>query len=127
MRVPTGEGETLKKALEAVSKLSLDQLPMIPGVPNAPEPWRKIAALHRELSRRSAIGTYFLSCRDAAKAHEGLSPHTAYNKTLALAELGVIEIVHKGKPGTKARKAAEFRYLLPQADGPDDEDDEIPV
>ena len=125
VRVPTGEGETLKKALEAVSRLSLDQLPMIPEVPNAPEPWRRIAALHQELSRRSANGTYFLSCRDAAKAHKGLTPQTAYNTTLALAELGVIEIVHRGRPGTKARKAAEFRYLLSETESADDEDSRL--
>lgn len=125
VRVPTGEGETLKKALEAISCLSLNQLPMIPEVP---EPWRRIAALHRELSRRSTNGTYFLSCRDAAKAHDGLTPQTAYNTTQALAELGVIEIVHRGKPGTKARKAAEFRYLLPESESASAEegDDEVP-
>jgi hypothetical protein len=124
VRVPTGEGETLKKALEAVSKLSPDQLPMIPGVSNAPEHWRRIAALHRELSHRSANGTYFLSCRDPAKA-PGLTPQTAYNTTLALAELGVIEVVHKGRPGTKARKAAEFRYLLSQTEKGSEDDEEL--
>jgi hypothetical protein len=61
VRVPTGEGETLNKALETVSKLSLSQLPQIPGYPGAPESWRRIAALHRELSRPSANGTHFLS------------------------------------------------------------------
>src|SRR5262249_55540997 len=47
VRVPTGEGDTLKKALECVSKLGPSQLPVIPGMPDAPESWRRIAGLHR--------------------------------------------------------------------------------
>src|SRR4029453_11814697 len=57
--VPTGEGKRLNKALEAVSKLSLSQLPEIPGCAVAPERWRRIAALHCELSRLGANGKYF--------------------------------------------------------------------
>jgi len=57
VRVPTGEGDTLNKALEAVLKLSLSQLPMIPDYADAPESWRRIAALHHELSRLCANGT----------------------------------------------------------------------
>ena len=49
VRVPTGECNALNKALEAVSKLSADGLPQIPGMPDAPQPWRRLAALHREL------------------------------------------------------------------------------
>jgi hypothetical protein len=67
VRVPTGEGDTLNKALGAVLKLSLSQLPLIPDYADAPESWRRSAGLHRELSRLSANGTYFLSYRDAAK------------------------------------------------------------
>jgi CHC2 zinc finger len=67
VRIPTGEGDTFNKALEAVSKLSVSELPAIPGAPDAPEGWRRVAALHRELSRLAANGTYFLSYRDAAK------------------------------------------------------------
>jgi hypothetical protein len=73
VRVPTGEGDTLNKALEAVAKLSPDELPVIPGIPEAAESWRRLAALHRELSRLSGGKTYFLTCRDAAKACHGLS------------------------------------------------------
>lgn len=67
VRVPTGEGETIERALEAVSKLSPWQLPMIPGYPNAPESWRRVAAVHRELSQLCRGNTYFLSCRDGAR------------------------------------------------------------
>jgi CHC2 zinc finger len=109
VRVPTGDGDTLNKALEAVAKLSPDELPVIPGIPEAPESWRRLAALHRELSRLSGGKTYFLTCRDAAKASHGLSHQTAYNIDLALARLGVIKIVRAGdsRPGGKA---SQFQY-----------------
>jgi hypothetical protein len=126
VRVATGEGDTFNKALKAVSKLCANELPMIPGVPDAPESWRRIAALHRELSRLCANGTYFLSYRDAAKACQGLTQQTAHNITGVLDRAGVIKIVRKGKagkPGLNGGKAAEFRYLLPQnANGADDDD-----
>jgi hypothetical protein len=115
VRVPTGEGDTLNKALETVSKLPVSELPVVPGVRDAPENLRRVAALHRELSRRCANKTYFLSCRDTAKACHGLSHQTAYNINLALARLGVIKIVRAGdsRPGGKA---SQFRYLLSQTE-----------
>jgi hypothetical protein len=113
VRVPTGEGDTLNKALETVSKLSGSEVPVIPGLPDAPESWRKIAALHRELSRLAGGKTYFLSYRDAAKAFPGLSHQTAYKITLALGRLGVIEIVRNGDAHPNG-KASKFRYLLSQ-------------
>jgi len=113
VRVPTGEGHTINKALEAVSKLSVSDLPMIPEMPDAPESWRRLGALHRELSRRSGSKTYFLSCRDAAKASFGLSHQTAYNINLALAQLGVIKIVRIGDARPKG-KASKFSYILSQ-------------
>jgi hypothetical protein len=117
VRVPTGEGDTLKKALEHVSTLSVSELPVIPDYADAPESWRRIAALHRELSRRSTNKnkTYFLSCRDAAKAYPGLSHQAAYTINLALEQLGVIEIVRIGDKRLGG-KASEFRYLLPQTE-----------
>jgi hypothetical protein len=115
VRVPTGEGDTLNKALKAVSKLSLSELPVIPGILNAPERLRRVAALHRELSRLCGGKTYFLTCRDTAKAFPGLSYQAAYNINLALAQLGLIEVVRIGdrRPNGKASK---FRYLLPQTE-----------
>ena len=112
VRVPTGEGEALKKALEHVWTLSVFELPGLPGIAHAPESWRRLAALHRELARQSANGTYFLGCRDAAKASPGLIHQTAYNINLALDRVGVIKIVRVGdaRPGGNA---SEFRYLLP--------------
>ena len=123
VRVPAGEGDTLNKALEAVFRLSLSQLPEIPGYADASESWRRIAALHRELSRPSANGTHFLSYRDAAKACVGLSHQQAYDITGALVRAGVIKIVKKGKAGLNSGKAAEFRYLLPQSATTAEEDD----
>jgi hypothetical protein len=125
VRIPTGEGETLNKALENVSKLSFSELPVIPGYPGAPEGWRRLSALHRGLSRLCANGKYFLSYRDAAKAYVGLSHQSAHTITFALVRLGVIEIISSGKPGLNSGEAAEFRYLLSQSEnGVEDEGDE---
>jgi hypothetical protein len=123
VRVPTGEG-ALTKALENVERLSLAELPTIPGYPGAPENWKRLAALHRELSRLcGAGGIYFLSYRDAAKVYDGLSHQEAHTITFALARLGVIKIESKGKAGLKGREAAEFRYLLSQGENGAEEDD----
>jgi len=125
VRVPTGEGETIEKALAAVSKLSPSQLPVIAGMADSPESWRRVAALHRKLSRRSPNGIYFLTCRHAAKAVPGLSHQAAYNINLALAQLGVIEIVGRGDPRPNGGKAAQFRYLLSQTENAAHEGDEV--
>jgi len=110
VRFATGEG-TLATALENVAKLPPDQLPIIPAKPNAPDSWRRLAALHCELARLTVDG-YFLSYRDAAKVFDGLSHQEAYEITGALATLGVITFVGKGQPGLNSREAAEFRCLL---------------
>jgi hypothetical protein len=115
VRVPTGEGETLKKALAYVSTLSVSQLPAIPGVVDAPESWRRIAALHREVSRLCAGKTYFLSCRDTAKAFPGFGKTEAANINRALDRLGVIKIIRIGDRRLNG-KASNFRYLLPQTE-----------
>lgn len=106
VRVPTGEGDTLKKALE---HLSMVPLPKLPGTCVWPESWHKVAALHGELARLSANGTYFLSCRDAAKADSTLNKDSAARINLALAQIDVIELLRVGSRG----KASEYRYLLP--------------
>jgi len=113
VRVPTGQRDTFNKALEKLSKLPDSDLPLIPGYADARRSWRKLAALHREISRLRGGKVYFLSYRDAAKACDELTPQIAHTITLALFRAGVIEIVSKGKAGLKSRKAAEFRYLLP--------------
>jgi hypothetical protein len=115
VRVPTGEGDTLNKALEAVSKLSPSELPVISGMLDVPESWRRLLALHCELSGCSTRKnkTYFLSYRDAAKAHNGLSHQVAYDITLAFDRLGIIQIVDKGQAHANGGKAAEFQCLLP--------------
>jgi len=112
VRVPTGEGESLKRALERVSALTITDLPEIPAMPEPPESWQRVAALHRELARQSANGTYFLSCRDTARAHPSLNKDSANTINHALAQLGVITSVRLGqsRPGGNA---SEFRYILP--------------
>jgi hypothetical protein len=112
VRVPTGGGEALKKALEHVLTLTICELPVLPGIVDAPESWRRLAALHRELARQSANRTYFLSCRDAAKAHPTLNKDSANNISRALNQLGVIKLVRIGT-ARLGGNASEFRYLLP--------------
>ena len=112
VRVPTGEGAALRKALERVSTLPVLALPILPGIVEAPESWRRLAALHCELARQSANGTYFLSCRDAAKAHQGLNKDSANNINHALVRLRVVDSARIGDP-RPGGKASEFRYLLP--------------
>jgi hypothetical protein len=124
VRVPAGEGKTITEALTSVSRLCRSKLPMIPEMADPPESWRRIAALHRDLSRRSANGIYFLTCRDAAKAFPGLSHQAAYNINLALAQLGVVEIVHRGDARPNGGRASQFRYLLPQTENAAPEADE---
>jgi hypothetical protein len=125
VRVPTGEGDAFNKALGAVKKHSVSELPMVPGMPDAPESWRRLLALHRELSRLCPNGTYFVSYRDAAKVCDGLSHQLAHAITSALASarFAVIEIVSKGKAGLNSRKAAEFRYLWPHESVAEDDDE----
>jgi hypothetical protein len=128
VRIPAGEGETIKKAVDRVRKFALSELPVVPGERDVPESWRRVLALHREISARCANNTYFLSCRDAAKAFPGLSHQTAYNINLILAQLGAIKIVRTGDARPNG-KASEFRYLLAQTDtegqGDDEEDEEL--
>ena len=115
VRIPTGEGETIKKAREHISALPVSELPMIAGMPDPPESWRRLAALHRELSRRSGGNTYFLSCRDAAKVSPGLSYQGACDINRALERFGVIKIVRVGDARPNG-KASQFRYLLPETE-----------
>ena len=77
---------------------------------------RKLAALHREMSHLRDGKVYFLSYRDAAKVYDELNPSSAHTITLALNGFGIIKIVSKGKAGLNSRKAAEFRYLLPETE-----------
>ena len=116
VRVPTGEGDTVNKALENVSRLSDAGLPEIPGYPDARKPMRKLAALHREMSHLRDGKVYFLSYRDAAKACPELNPSSAHTTTLALDQFGVVKIVSKGKAGPNSKKAAEFRYVLSETE-----------
>jgi hypothetical protein len=125
VREPTSEDDKLQKALENVSKLLPDQLPTLPSVPEKfREKYRRLAALHREMSRLCEGKIYFLSYRDAAKVCDGLSHQEAHAITYGLVTLGVIEIVRKGTAGLNSRKAAEFRYLLAENGNVAEEEDE---
>jgi hypothetical protein len=113
VRVPTGEGETLNRALQRSVALTVSDLPDIPGMPEAPESWRRLLAFNRELARQSANRTYFLSSRDAAKAHPALNKDSAnkIQRALAHPQLGAISLVRVGDSHPRG-KASEFRYLL---------------
>jgi len=115
VRVPTGESDTINKALENVSMLASSERPAIPDYTNAPESSRRVAALHREMWRLTGGNTYFLSCRDAAKAVPGLSHQAACDINRALERLGVIMIVRVGDLRPNG-KASQFRYLLSQSE-----------
>ena len=108
VRVATGQGDTVNKAVEHVSKLSTSQLEQILGIANAPESWRRLATMHREMFRLTGGNVYFLSCRDAAKASSGLTHQTANNINSILVKQRVIEIVERGT----ANRATRYRYLL---------------
>jgi len=123
VRVPTGGNATLERALRSVSTLPPAKWPQIPDYPSAPESWCIVAALHCELSRLTAGGVYFLTCRDAAKAVPGMSHQTAYNINLALVQFGVIKIVRVGEAGPNGKRASEFRYLLSQSDDSEQDDE----
>jgi CHC2 zinc finger len=117
VREPTSKDDKLEKALENVSKLLPDKLPTLPSVPEKfREKYRRLAALHREMSRLCEGKIYFLSYRDAAKVCDGLTHQEAHAITYGLATVGAIEIVRKGKAGLNSREASEFRYLLPQGE-----------
>jgi hypothetical protein len=111
VRVPTGEGDTLNKALERIKCLEGSELPSIPGMKRAPESWRRLAALHREMWRLTGGNIYFLSCRDAAKASPGLRHQTAHHINSILERHGVIKVVTVGDTRPNGR-ASTFRYLL---------------
>jgi hypothetical protein len=78
VHTPTGEGDRLNKALATAAKLSSDELPAIPEMPNESERLRRGAALHRELSRLRGGKPYFLTCRDTARLFPGLSHQAAW-------------------------------------------------
>jgi len=112
VKVPTGEGATIENALANVERLSDADLFEIAGFPDGgPIKMRRILALHQELSRMCGGKKYYLSYRDAAKVCDNLSHQEAHEITFALATLGRIRIVSKGKANPNGGKAAEFRYL----------------
>lgn len=112
VRFAKGE-DPLTSAIRKVAQLTLSDLPAIPKNPHAPEEWRRIAALHRELSIYHKGGEHFLSYRNAAKVVPGLSHQQVHTLTLALKRFGVFDIVDPGRPG-KSGRAAVFVYLLPE-------------
>lgn len=108
VRVATGEGDTIDKAVDRVSKLCSSELLPIPGIPNAPETWRRVATMHREMFRLVGGNVYFPSCRDSATACPGLSHQTANCINSILVKQGAIKIVCVGD----VHRANRYQYLL---------------
>ena len=117
---PTGTS-VVKEALQKAAKLALDQLPMIPEYPDAPEELRRLAAVHREIWQANGGKQYLLSYRDAASVVLDMHAQKAHHMTLVLQRFGLIKIISKGKPGANSGLAAEFLYLLSQSEDADEE------
>jgi hypothetical protein len=110
------------RALAALRNVPDKDLPVIPLAESFPVT-RRLAGLHREMSRLSAGGVYYLGERDATKAHPTLTRDMVRDGTGLLISEEVIACVQKGRPDKsgKKRKASSYRYLRPDGQ-PDDED-----
>ena len=122
VKKPKGGNGDFQRLVKTVSDTPVDKLPVIPREPDACEDWRRLAALHRELARRSKDGVYVLSLRDAASAIAGLDKDQVAHANTALVRLGVIEKVDSGAAGKRKGVAARWRYLLPPDDNAADEE-----
>ena len=109
--IPGMTGDTLREAKE---RTRTRPLPEIPSFPDAPEPMRRIAALHCELQRATGNAPHFLTAEDAA-AFAGLKHRIQANRIqwrLADDRLRVLRCVKRGDPH-KGGKPTLWIYLLP--------------
>jgi len=109
--IPGTAGDTLQLAKERARTLPL---PEIPGFPDAPEPMRRIAALHRELQRVTNTAPHFCTAEDArefAALKHKIEAHRIQQR-LADDRFGVLRCV---KPGDrhKGGKPTLWLYLVP--------------
>jgi hypothetical protein len=109
--IPGTAGDTLQLAKERARTLPL---PEIPGFPDAPEPMRRIAALHRELQRVTDTAPHFCTAEDArefAALKHKIEAHRIQQR-LADDRLGVLRCL---KPGDrhKGGKPTLWLYLVP--------------
>ena len=141
VKKPIGGNVEFRRMVQRVEKLTADELPVISAFEGeAPESWRRIAALHREKARQAKGGVYELSCRDAANALEGWDFRDAFVLNDALVMAGVIAKAENGAATAGKQKgvATKWRYLLPLEGNEDvsrngavrapdaDDDDNIP-
>ena len=114
VKKPRGGDIAFRRLVKTVTELPASELPVIGAFEgDAPETWRRIAALHREKARQAKGGVYGLSCRDTANALEGWDHREAHALNEALAKAGVIKKVGNGAVGKRKGVAARWRYLLP--------------
>jgi hypothetical protein len=109
--IPGTAGDTLQLAKERARTLPL---PEIPGFQDAPEPMRRIAALHCELQRASGNAPHFLTAEDAG-AFAGLKHKIEAHRLqqrLADDRFGILRCVKRGDPH-KGGKPTIWLYLAP--------------
>jgi hypothetical protein len=114
VKKPKGGDVEFRRMVLTVAKLPVSELPVISAFEGeAPETWRRVAALHREKARQAKGGVYELSSRDTANALEGWDHQAAHALNDVLAEAGVIKKAENGAAGKQRGKATKWRYLLP--------------
>jgi len=114
VKKPKGGDVAFRRIVQKVASLPASELPVISAFGGeAPESWRRIAALHCEKAKQAKGGNYELSSRDTASALEGWDHRDAHALNNALAEAGVIEKVENGAAGKRKGIATKWRYLLP--------------
>ena len=109
--IPGMTGDTLREAKE---RARTRPLPEFPSFSDAPEPMRRIAALHCELQRTTGNAPHFLTAEDAA-AFAGLKHKIQANRIqwrLADDRLRVLRCVKRGD-AHKGGKPTLWLYLLP--------------
>jgi hypothetical protein len=103
-------------AISNVAGLGLRDLPDIPGYSLASGNYKRILALHREMSLLSGGKEYFLSRRSMQEvAHGKVNRYEVGNVCVLLEVYGQIKIVDRGKPRQGPGKgAARYRYIGPR-------------
>ena len=129
VKKPIGGDVAFRRMVQAVAKLPANELPVISAFKGAPEIWRRVAALHRELARQAKGGVYPLSSRDTASAL-GWEHQSAHALNDVLVELRVIEKAENGAAGKRKGVATKWCYLLPlypiEVGAMADDDDNLP-
>jgi hypothetical protein len=113
VKKPKGGDVEFRRMVQTVAKLPASELPAIDAFEGeAPETWRRVAALHREKARQAKGSVYELSSRDTGDAL-GWDHQAAHALNDVLEEAGVIKKAENGAAGKRKGVATKWRYLLP--------------